>query len=362
MTVRVLLVVGTVAGGAGQHVRNLAAGLVRRGHTVTVACPTVVSERFDFAGDGARVERIEISERPSPTRDARSMRDLRRLTKLADVVHAHGVRAGALACLATKDTPVVVTLHNAAPSSSGFSKVAFDTLERIVAGQADAVLAVSSDLVERVRSLGCENPQLALVPAGPLTAPQRTVEDVRAEFGADELVLVVGRLASQKRIDRAIDVAAKLAADHPGMRWIVAGDGPLRADLEARIERRTAPVTLLGHRRDVPDLLRAADLVVSTATWEGQPVWLQEALQAGAAIVTTDAGGTRDVVRDAARLVPPGDGSAMRTAVDHMLNDDEARTDLQQRAVARAQALPTEDDALEQLETTYRSLLPDTIA
>ncbi|GAB3589104.1 glycosyltransferase [Calidifontibacter terrae] len=362
MTVRVLLVVGTVAGGAGQHVLNLAAGLVERGHGVTVACPTVVGERFDFAAHGARVERIEISERPSPTRDARSMRDLRRLTKLADVVHAHGVRAGALACLATKKTPVVVTLHNASPSSSGFSRVAFDTLQRVVAGQADAVLAVSSDLVNRARELGCSNPQLALVPAGTLSAPVREPADVRSEFGGDQLILVVGRLAEQKRIDLAVDVAAELATDHPESRWVVAGDGPERADLQSRIERQGAPVTLLGHRTDVPDLLRAADLVVSTASWEGQPVWLQEALQAGAAIVATDVGGTADVVGDGACLVPFGDSAALRSAISRLLGDEADRTALKQRASARADALPTASDALKQVESTYRSLLPNSIA
>ena len=72
---------------------------------------------------------------------------------------------------------------------------------------------------------------------------------------------------------------------------VVAGDGPLRAGLQRRIDDEGLPVRLLGRRDDVPDLLAAADVVVSTApSGRGSPLGLQEALHAGAAVVATDAG------------------------------------------------------------------------
>ncbi|MBC9957546.1 glycosyltransferase family 4 protein [Yimella sp. cx-51] len=355
MSERVLLVVGTVAGGAGRHVHDLAAGLVERGHTVTVACPTSVGEQFDFGGVGARVERIEIAERPSPTRDARTMRVLRRMTKVADVVHAHGVRAGALACLATKATPVVVTLHNARPTQSGLSGVAFDTLERVVARQANVVLCVSSDLVQRVRDDGAKDVRLAVVPATPWSG-STDVDAVRHEFGDAPMVLVVGRLAPQKRIDHAIDVALHVQQVRPDVHWLIAGEGPERESLQARIDESGAPVRLLGHRADVHDLLAAAQVVVSTAQWEGQPVWLQEALQAGRAIVATEVGGTADVVADAAVLVPFGEIDTLQQKVTEMLDDAGLRSEFEGRALERATQLPTESDALDEIEKVYRGL------
>lgn len=352
---RVLLVVGTVAGGAGQHVSDLAHGLVRRGHHVTVACPTGVDERYGFASSGARVEHIEIAERPSPGRDARSMRVLRRLTKLADVVHAHGVRAGALACLATKNTPVVVTLHNTRPAgSSGLSGVAFDTLERVVAKQADVVLGVSDDLVQRSNEHGARDARIAVVPARRGEGAVRESASVRGELGAPrEMLLVVGRLAEQKRIDKVVEIARLVARERPEARWFVAGEGPLREQIQAEIDRVAAPVTLLGHRLDVPDLLAAADLVVSTAQWEGQPVWLQEALAAGRAIVATDVGGTGAVVGDAAVLVSGEEPNEMAAHVMRLLSDPGARAELETAAKRRAAALPTEDDALDHVESVY---------
>ncbi|MEV0200718.1 glycosyltransferase, partial [Nonomuraea sp. NPDC050691] len=93
---RVAFVLGTTSGGTGRHVRMLADGLVRRGHRVLVVGPGDVEERFAFTEAGARFVPVRVSDRPHPLDDARSVLALRRLTRDADVVHAHGLRAGAL--------------------------------------------------------------------------------------------------------------------------------------------------------------------------------------------------------------------------------------------------------------------------
>ena len=99
---------------------------------------------------------------------------------------------------------------------------------------------------------------------------------------------------------------------------------------------------LLGHRSDVPDLLAAADVVVSSAVWEGQPVGIQEALHAGAAVVATDVGGTAAVVGDAALLVPPADPVSLSRAIRDVVLHGSVRDDLRSKAVERSGQLPTE--------------------
>jgi glycosyltransferase involved in cell wall biosynthesis len=117
---RVLLVLGTTTGGVGRHVHGLVSGLARRGHSVLVACPAGVEEQFALAAAGARHVPLAVSDRPRPLADLRAISTLGELLRRADVVHAHGLRAGALACLAAlgSEVPVVVTLHNAAPSGA----------------------------------------------------------------------------------------------------------------------------------------------------------------------------------------------------------------------------------------------------
>ena len=139
---------------------------------------------------------------------------------------------------------------------------------------------------------------------------------------------------------------------------VVAGDGPLHDELAARIAAERLPVRLLGRRDDVPDLLAAADVVVSSAVWEGQPVGLQEALHAGAAIVATDVGGTGAVVGDAALLVPAGEPVSLSRAIRDVVVHGAVRDDLRSKAVERAGHLPTSDDALTAALSAYRRSCP----
>jgi glycosyltransferase involved in cell wall biosynthesis len=168
--------------------------------------------------------------------------------------------------------------------------------------------------------------------------------------------VTVARLAPQKGVDVLVDAIAELARRRPDLPFVAAwaGEGPLVELLRRRQARDGgAPLRLLGVRRDVADLLAAADVVVVPSRWEGQPLIVQEALRAGAAIVATDAGGTREVAGDAARLVPPGDPQALAAAVEQLLDDPAERERLRAAALARAEELPTTADAVEQVRALY---------
>ena len=168
-----------------------------------------------------------------------------------------------------------------------------------------------------------------------------------------KLILTVARLAPQKGLDSLATAARDLAAreDLPAWRWVVVGDGPLEDEL--REATADLPVHVAGRRDDVPDLMRTADLVVNTSTWEGQPLVVQEALAAGAPVVATDVGGTREVAGPAAVLVPGGDARALADAVAALLTDDERREGLRAAARARALDLPTGADLRGQLRDVY---------
>ncbi len=138
---------------------------------------------------------------------------------------------------------------------------------------------------------------------------------------------------------------------------MIAGDGPARTLLQQRIDDESLPVSLLGWRDDIPELLAAADVAVSSAVWEGQPIWLQEALEAGCPIVATDVGGTAQVVGHAAVLVPAGDPEALGRAMADLLADPGARAALRERALARARELPDADATRDAALAVYTDLL-----
>jgi glycosyltransferase involved in cell wall biosynthesis len=361
---RVLQVLGSSAGGVARHVADIASALgepapVGPGALVRVAGPASVEQVVGRGGRGPAVDRVEITDRPRPG-DVVAVARLHRLARGADVVHAHGLRAGALAVLAVRTLGprrrprLVVTLHNL-PVGGRAVRVVSGVLERVVVRGADVVLGVSGDIVARVGGLGARVSERALVPAPVTAPPARSAADVRAELGlapGTRLLVTVARLAPQKGLDTLADAAALLGAG-TDLVWVLAGDGPLEPALAERVRDEGLPVRLLGRRGDVPDLLAAADVVVSTAVWEGQPIAVQEALRLGAAVVATDAGGTREVTGDAALLVPVGDAAALARAVRAVLADDERRAGLAAAALTRSGQLPTSADVVGQLLDAY---------
>lgn len=346
---RLTIVVGMTAGGVGMHVRSLVQRLGGLGIEVGVAGPPETEERFDFTGAGARFVPVRIGSAPNPPADLAAVRGLRRAFRGTDVVHAHGFRAAALSGLALGRrrpgrVPLLATWHNAV-IATGPKRVLIAGLERLAARRADVTLGVSSDLVARARELGAPDVRLAPV-AAPRVPAKRDADAVRAELGAGDrpLLLAVNRLAEQKGLDVLLAAAARWAERTPSPLVVVAGDGPLEDELAAAIARDDLPVRLLGRRTDVPDLLGAADVYVLTSVWEGRPLVIQEAMQAGLPVVTTAAGGVPELVGDGATIVPVGDVAAVADAVSALLDDPRSRADLGARARKQAETWPDEDD------------------
>lgn len=360
---RVALVLGSSVGGIGRHVAALASGLVTAGDEVSVCGPAATERQFGFAATGAQFVPIEIPAIPR-IGDAVAVRALRTALhpetgRPFAVVHAHGLRAGLVVAMARPaDCPLVVTWHNLV-LADGLRGMVYRRLEQRVARAADVTLGVSADLVARARLLGAPDARPALVPAPPLVPATRTPAQVRKELGvvpSQPLILSAGRLHPQKGYDVLISAAARWRDRRPRPLVVIAGGGPSESELARRIAATRAPVALLGHRRDMADLLAAADVVVSTSVWEGQPLFVQEVLRAGAPLVATAVGGVPDVVGDAALLVPAGDVGAVERAVARLLDEPATRADYARRGPERASTWPSERDALEGIRQLYAEL------
>jgi glycosyltransferase involved in cell wall biosynthesis len=378
---RIGYVLGTTSGGTGRHVAMLAGACLREGFSVSVFGPeetrplfltdAAVGSAGGTAGEGdrpaeIRFEPVQITDRLRPARDAAAVLRLRRLLKRADldVVHAHGLRAGALAALALQPVPLprwpgghrpalVVTVHNAAPAAARTAAI-YGLLERLVAARADGVLCVSADLSARMLGIGARNVALAVVPAPAITAPPSP-----AEFGTDgrPVVLAVGRLTGQKGFDTLLAAAARWRDRRPEPLLVIAGDGPLAGELAGQAWKLGVAARFLGDRDDVPALLAAADVFVLPSRWEGQPLILQEALRAARPIVASNVGGVLAVTGpDAALLVPPDEPALLADAVLRILDDRDLAASLAAAALARAAQMPSVADAAQAALAVYGRL------
>lgn len=379
---RVLELSAQAAGGVRAHIRQVSQLLAKDGHQVLLAGPSNVISPADGAVSGAcpRTYQIDIGARPSGA-DLKALRQLKQLATTAQVIHAHGLRAGALAVLAVKRLPaakrprVVVTLHNL-PVGSAPTRLVGKALHLVVVKGADYVLTVSPDLLEKAKQLGLEAGEIAVVPA-----PARSLSDCagtassETDFGttasldpasgpgagsgygassdtdcdAAPCLLTIARLAPQKGLDLLLEAATLIKQRGIDFTWLVAGDGPLKAQLNQQIDDAALPVKLLGRREDIGALLSQADVVVQTSYWEGQPLTLREAMQASRAIVATDVGGSAYTLAGCGQLVEPQAGP-LADAVVAVISDPKRRETLEAASRAAVAKIPGETQLREQLD------------
>lgn len=379
---RVLELSAQAAGGVRAHIRQVSQLLAKDGHQVLLAGPSNVISPAPGAVGGAclRTYQIDIGARPSGA-DLKALRQLKQLATTAQVIHAHGLRAGALAVLAAKRLPaakrprVVVTLHNL-PVGSAPTRLVGKALHLVVVKGADYVLTVSPDLLKKAKQLGLKAGEIAVVPA-----PARSLSDCtgtassetdfgttasldpasgpgagsgpgassEASFGAAPCLLTVARLAPQKGLDLLLETATLIKQCGIDFTWLVAGDGPLKAQLNQQIATAALPVKLLGRREDIGALLSQADVVVQTSYWEGQPLTLREAMQAGRAIVATDVGGSAYTLAGCGQLVEPQAGP-LADAVVAVISDPKRRETLEVASRAAVAKIPGETQLREQLD------------
>jgi glycosyltransferase involved in cell wall biosynthesis len=383
---RIAFVLGTSTGGTARHVEMLAAGCAARGLAVEVFGPAQTDRDFGFsiprtvpvgvrAAAGVRFVPVEIADRPRLYRDLRAIARLRRLIGAGrpDLVHAHGLRAGALTAIAValvrpRHSPaqraaappaLIVTVHNAPPGGRMTGAI-YRVLELIVARSAASVLCVSQDLEKRMRAAGARRVGRAVVaaPVPPTTAGVSAETPVVP--GADPrrpLVLAVGRLAAQKGFGLLLEAAELWRDLQPPPQLVIVGEGPLEAQLKGQAASLGLAVEFAGSRPDVPALVASAQVFVLPSVWEGQPLILQEALRAGVPVVATRTGGIPDLTGErAAVLVSPGDPRRLADAVRAVLADPALAARLRQASLDRARSLPGEDQAITAALAEYRSV------
>jgi glycosyltransferase involved in cell wall biosynthesis len=337
--------------------------------------------------DTGRFESIVCSTRPSAPEHVAALRgqgtevlELGRRSKLdvwrwwplvrllrsgrVDIVHAHkfGSNLWAAVLSPLADVPVLLA-HEHTWSFAG------QPLRRIVDREvitraSTAFLAVSeSDRRKMIEIEGIPAEKIRFVPNGIPDQPPGDRRRARAELGIPPDAPVVGTVCAlrpQKAVEIALAAVARLATEQPEVRFVVVGDGPERPRLERDAERLGVRVHFLGRRpnTEIPDLVAAMDVVVSSSRFEGTPLAVLEWMAAGRAIVATDVGGVPALIDDGVEgvLVPPLDAATLSAAIARLLGDPIERERLGSAARLRQQKEFRLEHTLDILQALYETL------
>ena len=355
---RVLQVVRPALGGIRQHVLSLLDGLDPDRITNSVAAPPAfVAELLRHPHLHATIP-LDIATRLALPRDLLAARRLAGLVPhFADVVHAHGARAGWICALAHRQRPFpfVFTAHNLV-SRDAVTRLAIPFLGY----HAARVVAVSPSVADSLAACGLPRAKIEVIPNGidleRFGQASGGRSEARASFGLTDSAFVVATAARLSR-EKGVDTLLHAASQRTGMTFLVAGEGPLLSTL-----KKQAPmnVRLLGRLEDVLPLLGAADVFAVPSRREGQGIAALEAMAAGIPIVASRVGGLADMLTDGetALLVPPDDPDALAAALSRLKSDVRLRTRLSANAAPLVREKYDVRVMLDSVTSLYESLAP----
>lgn len=305
-----LLHLASALGGRGVETQELA--LYRRGAEAPELHPWIEAAR----AAGLAADQV-LDPGPFSIGVVRRM-DRRIRRSGAQILHTHDYKTNILGGIAARrpdrGMPWVATVHLHTDTSRRLRL--YRKLDLFLLRLADRVVTVSRDQCEMLARRGVDRNRIALIPTvidgAAFRARAGEPAHTRQALGlspAAPVVTLIGRLSNQKGVDDFLIAAERIHRAQPEARFLVVGQGPQRAALEAQAEALAldGAVSFLGYRSDTAPLLAASDVVALPSRAEGLPVVLLEAMAIGRPVVAARVGGVPDVLSDdeTGLLVPP---------------------------------------------------------
>jgi glycogen synthase len=354
-----------MVGGLGRHVHALATSLAAAGHRVTVVTRHAAGAPLEELRDGVRI--VRAPEDPpafplaTPALLAWTMAFNHSLTRAAlhasatdsfDVIHAHDwlVTHTAVTMRDHLGIPLVATIHaTEAGRHQGWLPDELNrcihTVEWWLGHEASRLIACSEYMRWEIgRLLELPEGNIEVIPNG-VDAPvwraaPSAVAAVRRRFAADgPLIGFAGRLVYEKGVQHLVHAVPELRDRHPGLRLVIAGDGPHRSELQAEIGRLNldSAVSFAGFVGDeLPATFAATDAVVVPSIYEPFGMVALEAAAAGAPLAVSHTGGLAEIVKPGVTGVtfPAKDPAALASAVSGLLADAPSARAMARRARA----------------------------
>lgn len=377
--IRILRIIARLnVGGPAIHVTLLTEKLAAPDYDSTLVCGSIGADEGDmlYYAEAHGVQPLimpELGRSLHPLRDLRTIWQLYRLMRRLkpDIVHTHTAKAGFVGRIAARlaGVPVIVhTLHGhvfLGYFSPTMTRV-FIELERMTARMSDTIITLTEglrrELAETYRITRASH--ITVLPLGldlaPFAAQPRKNGAFRRSCGIPDdapLIGIVGRLVPVKNHRLFFEAAAQIWTHRPDARFVVVGDGELRAEIEAQVKAlglQTA-VIFTGWMQDVAPVYADLDALVISSLNEGTPVSVIEALAAGCPVVATAVGGLPDLLDHGALgvLTPSENAPALAAAILQVLEQPPDGAEAQRLILDRYGI----DRLVRDLDSLYRGLL-----
>ncbi|NOX57523.1 MAG: glycosyltransferase family 4 protein [Planctomycetes bacterium] len=374
-----------IIGGAQENTILTCAGLMERGHEVTlIAGPETGPEGSLWPRAEASCNHLikldSMKRSVKPLTDWKCARDLRRIFEREsfDIVHTHSSKAGIIARYAAhraRVAKVVHTIHGMSfnRTQSAITQRLYAALERRAACWTDAFVCVADAMTEQaVNARIAPRSRFTTIRSGMETAKfQKNEADrkrVRESWGVpDDAILVgtVARLFRNKGYEHLLEAMPAIVKACENARFVWVGDGANRSEYESILARLglrdRVTFTGLVAPDDVPHLLNGMDVLVHASQWEGLPRVLVQAALVELPCVSFDNDGAPEAIRDGETgyLVRLGDSRLLAERVGELCRDAELRRSMGTAARAHCVERFDAEKMVTHICRLYEELLPN---
>lgn len=313
--IRVLRIIARMnVGGPAVQISGLMRGLdpERFDHTlVTGYCAPDEADYLETQAPDVQATRIQgLGRAINPGDDVRAFAELRKVIREfdPDIVHTHTAKAGVVGRLSAipsrTNARLVHTFHGHLLHGyfSPTKTRAVIEVERQLARRTDKLVSVGQQIRDDLLAarIGTQD-QYRIIPPGLALPPLPDKGAALSMFGMPQgsfVIALLGRITQIKRPDRFLDVVRSVSKNTDRAHFLVAGAGDLAPMIEEAANAEGLPITYLGWRSDIENILAASDAMLLTSDNEGTPLSLIQAGMAGLPVVSTNVGSVSEVVAD----------------------------------------------------------------
>ena len=325
-----------------------------------------------FLNNGRLARQVEALGLPVHILDERILsvivlvRGLRRIVRSwsPDIIHSHRYKENLLAYLASRGTGTVklVATQHGMPEAAYGSQTLKARLRtafffHLLSCRFDRTVVVSHEMQQNLMSsYGFRPEHLTVIPNG-ISVPDGNLSEKNQRI----IIGSAGRLFPVKGYELLVEIAARVVQELNEADFVLAGDGPQRADLEKAIARRGLQqrFKLLGHVDDIASFYRGLDVYINTSVHEGMPMSILEAMGHGLPVIVPKVGGFPEIVENDRQgyLIAERSPQAFADCCLRLCRDQKHRADLATRARQRVKIFFTVKEMAQKYYRLYLELL-----
>jgi glycosyltransferase involved in cell wall biosynthesis len=250
-----------------------------------------------------------------------------------DILHCHEEKSRFYGLIGSRiaGLPIIATNHNW--TKPNIIESCYEIIDAVISRFFNRIISVSDELRKTMRRYKIPSKVITVIPNGINLESFVSIgiKDDHQQVGLginreSKVIGSIGRLTVEKGHKYLLEAARQVAIEYPNIRFIIAGEGPLKLNLQnyASFLNIEKFVHFIGFRKDIHNIYSLLDILALASTVEGTPMVLLEAMAMGIPVVSTDVGGIKNIIDHQSNglLIKPRNPNALAESILYLLGND----------------------------------------